>query len=210
MIKTIGFVGILIGLLFFLQPNLFKSNNTTEKEDINEAAFDTRNVETSEYAEGYSEEDFGDEFKSPLEGQFPVKQEEKPGGPWEDLLELKFNINFSEEVDDVVFEPKFTPKIKAYEGQIIEVEGFIIAHDIVSKAMSDVKNDGQSFMFSAYPMASCFFCGGAGAESVMEATPKKPINYTDKKIKLRGRLEFNTTDFLRLPYVLKDVVLVQP
>lgn len=205
MIKILGFVVILCGVLFVLQPQLFKSN---EKEDLNEVNFDTRNVESAEYAEGYSEEDFGEAFDAPSD-KFPVAKEVKPGGPWEDLLELKFNIHFNEEVDDVVFEPKFTPKIKAYEGKVIEVEGFIIAHDIVAKAMGSNKSDGQSFMFSAYPMASCFFCGNAGAESAMEVTPKKPINYTDKKIKLRGRLEFNTKDYLQLPYLLKDVVVVE-
>ena len=104
--------------------------------------------------------------------------------------------------------PKFTKKIRAYENQIIEVEGFIIPYKVAADAMATLEDDGTKFMFSAFPMASCFFCGGAGAESVMEATPKKPIPYTERKIKIRGKLVFNDTDFLQLPYILTDVEMI--
>lgn len=215
MIKKLGFLVILSGLLFFLQPNLFKGmfgveTTDSEKIDNNNLNAPTRGAnEMTQYAEGYSAEDFGEAFTSPMDGKFVVAKEMQPIGPWEDLLNLKFSIRFDEAVDDVIFEPKFSKKIRSYENKIIEVEGFIIPYDIAADAMADLENDGQKFMFSAFPLASCFFCGGAGAESVMEAFPKKPIQYTERKIKIRGRLEFNETDFLKLPYLLKDVVLVE-
>jgi hypothetical protein len=64
-------------------------------------------------------------------------------------------------------------------------------------------------MFSAFPLASCFFCGEAGAESVMEVSPKNPISYTKEKIRIRGKLELNEADYLKLPYLLKDVEIIE-
>jgi hypothetical protein len=215
MIKKIGFFVILLGLLVCLQPNLFKgilginkSAASIEQENLVAATRGTGESST-EYAEGYSAANIGDVFDSPLDGKFIVEKEMQPVGPWEDLLTLKFDIRFDESVDDVIFEPKLSKRVRQYEGKIIEIEGFIIPHDIAADAMASMDDDGQQFMFSAFPLASCFFCGGAGAESVMEAFPKNPMQYTDRKIKIRGRLEFNTTDFLKLPYLLKDVVLVE-
>lgn len=215
MTKKIGFFVILLGLLVCLQPNLFKGilgmNETdlsVEEENL-VAAMRGSGESTTEYAEGYSAANLGEVFDSPMDGKFIVEEEMKPIGPWEDLLTLKFDIRFDESVDDVIFEPKLSKRVRQYEGKIIEVEGFIIPHDIAADAMASMDDDGQQFMFSAYPLASCFFCGGAGAESVMEAFPKEPLQYTDRKIKIRGRLEFNTTNFLKLPYLLKDVVLVE-
>jgi hypothetical protein len=215
MIKKIGFFVILLGLLVCLQPNLFKGmlgmndSNTSIDEKNLVAAMRGGGELTTEYAEGYSAANLGDVFDSPMDGKFVVEEEAQPVGPWVDLLTLKFDIRFDESVDDVIFEPKLSKRVRQHEGEIIEIEGFIIPHDIAADAMASIDDDGQQFMFSAYPLASCFFCGGAGAESVMEAFPKDPLQYTDRKIKIRGRLEFNTTDFLKLPYLLKDVVLVE-
>lgn len=213
MIKKIGFFAIVLGLLVFLQPNLFKgilnSNESAALVVPEDFTITTRGGETTEYAEGYSADNLGNAFDSPMDGKFVVEEEMQPAGPWEDLLTLKFDIRFDESVDDVIFEPKISKKVRQYEGQIIEIEGFIIPHDIAADAMASLDDNGQQFMFSAFPLASCFFCGGAGAESVMEAFPKDPLQYTDRKVKIRGRLEFNTTDFLKLPYQLKDVVLVE-
>jgi hypothetical protein len=215
MIKKIGFFIILLGLLVCLQPNLFKGILGINKSDASieqanlVAAMRGSGESTTEYAEGYSAANIGDVFDSPMDGKFIVEKEIQPIGPWKDLLTLKFDIRFDETVDDVIFKPKLSKRVLQYEGKIIEIEGFIIPHEIAADAMASVDEDGQQFMFSAYPLASCFFCGGAGAESVMEAFPKEPLQYTERKVKIRGRLEFNTTDFLKLPYLLKDVVLVE-
>lgn len=217
MIKKIGFFAILLGLLVCLQPTLFKQLFWGNEGDQSKISIDKESLvaasrgggEETEYAEGYSEDNFGDAFASPMDGKFVVEKEMQPVGPWEDLLTLKFAIRFDETVDDVIFEPKFSKRVSKHEGKIIEIEGFIIPHDIAADAMANLDDDGQKFMFSAFPLASCFFCGGAGAESVMEVFPKKPLEYTEQKIKIRGRLEFNKDDFLQLPYILKDVVLVE-
>ena len=214
MLKKTGYIIVIIGLLLFLQPSLFKglfnlengSNSLSEGDSLSlNRGFDEATVA---YAEGYSKTDFGEEFSSPDEERFKLSPEVQPDGPWKDLLELKFSIKYDEEVDDVIFKPKFTSKIKAYENITIEIEGFIIPYEIAANAMGDIDDDGQKFMFSAFPLASCFFCGEAGAESVMEVSPKEPIEYNTKKIKIKGRLELNENDYLKLPYLINDVVLI--
>lgn len=213
MLKIIGLLAVLAGLFACFQSSwmngiLSNSEDNLTASVINASTRGTEEVEETVYAAGYSDADFGEAFTSPDEGKFIVEEDLQPGGVWEDLLQLKFKISFDEEVDDVVFQPKFTELIKSYEGQMIEVEGFIIPHNIAADAMGNLDDQGDKFMFSAFPLASCFFCGGAGSESVMEAFPKNPINYTTKKITLRGRLKLNDKDLMKLPYILEEVSLV--
>lgn len=206
--KKIGFVVLIIVLLIALRPSFFLSiiggNETVKKEQLNKDIYE----QETQYAEGYNDSSFGAVFVSDTEEMFPVANETPPKGAWAILLELEFKIRFDNDFDDVTHRPLFTKKITALEGQIIEVEGFIIPHDIASGAV-DISDDGQRFMFSAFPLATCFFCGGAGAESVLETFPKSPIPYSKRKIKIRGKLKFNKTDFLKLPYQLEDAEIVE-
>jgi len=215
MLKIIGLLAFVVGLIACFQPQIVQDvlGESTE-EPMRDQVLDAKqrgldSEEYTTYAAGYDEDDFGAAFAAPVAEKFPIEEATPPTGPWAALLELKFKIYFDEDVDDVIFEPRFSEPIRAYEGKTIEVEGFIIPHDIAADAMGDETDRGDRFMFSAFPLASCFFCGGAGAESVMEATPKEPISYTERRVTLRGRLEFNTTDPMQLPYLLKDVELVQ-
>ncbi len=212
MLKVIGLIAVIASLITCFQSHWITSilGSTSDNLSANVANAANRGAEKAEtvYAAGYSDNDFGDAFTSPDEGKFIVEEEVPPTGVWADLLKLKFKISFNENVDDVIFQPKFTETIRNYEGKIIEVEGFIIPHNIAADAMGNAEDNGEQFMFSAFPLASCFFCGGAGIESVMEAFPKNPINYTEKKITVRGRLELNDKDFLKLPYILKEVTVI--
>ena len=211
MLKKIGFIVILVGLLVALRPVLFQNLFDTSAEiehttDLPETADEMYEQET-QYAEGYNAESFGAAFTSDTEEMFPMEDIEPPSGVWGALLQLEFKHRYDTQLDHLIADPLFTKDINELEGQIIELEGFIIPQDIA--ATSDVAtDDGQRFMFSAFPIASCFFCGGAGAESVVEALPKEPIPYTKMKIKIRGKLRFNRTDYLKLPYMLDDVILV--
>lgn len=217
MLKIIGLLMFVAGLIACFQPQLVEGllgraeQPFIQKQVLTagQRSADDEEEEFTTYAAGYNEADFGAAFTSPNEGKFPIEEAAPPAGPWEDLLELKFKIYFDEQVDEVIFEPKFSKSIRAYEGKTIELDGFIIPHDIVVNATGENNDDGTKFMFSAYPLASCFFCGGAGQESVMEAYPKAPIAYTERKVTLRGRLELNTTDPMQLSYLLKDVTLVE-
>ena len=42
---------------------------------------------------------------------------------------------------------------------------------------------------------------------MVEVIPKKPISYSKTAVKIKGKLQLNGTDFLRMAYVLKDARL---
>ncbi|MCH2044699.1 MAG: DUF3299 domain-containing protein [Saprospiraceae bacterium] len=252
----LGFVMVLIGVVFLLQPNLATNllgnsspeennsiDNISEQIDKNRA-IPTKKVAKKEdyidprapsliankrnsnfnpdikdgmevndytaYAEGYSKDDFGDAFNPP-ENNFQIDTESdlpSPGGVWDDLLTLEFKFLYDASIDDVIQDPQFTPRIKKHEGQKIELYGYIVPFDIVENAMGN-NGDGTMFMLSAYPAQTCFFCGGAGPESIIEVYPDEPIHYTKDRVTIEGVLELNNTDFLRMAYILKDAKLIR-
>ena len=62
--------------------------------------------------------------------------------------------------------------------------------------------DYPLFVFSAFPYKSCFFCGGAGPETVIEVFSTNGINFTSEKIEIKGILKLNRTDLNRLMFQL--------
>lgn len=166
--------------------------------------------EYTAYAEGYSEEDFGEAFEAP-ENVLQVDANGEllpPSGVWEDLLTLEFKFKYDASIDDVIFNPQFTARIKKHEGKRIRVDGYIIPFDVVEEVLGD-DNDGSVFMLSAYPAQVCFFCGGAGPESIIQVYPTEPIHYTAKRVTLEGVLELNDTDYLNMAYILKRAKFIQ-
>lgn len=243
MLKKIGFIVVLIGIMFLLRPQLFmglfssntpetppttntpeppantgtqRGNTSNDKYDNQPNLMAKNNKATkgsvvvsddgvTEYAPGYSEKDFGKAFEPPMpEGN---EGQPSPGGIWDDLLTLKFKIEYDESIDDVVFKPQFTENIRRHAGKTVEITGYIIPNETVVNAMGNQRSG--MFMFSAFPNQSCFFCGGAGPESVMEVYPKKPISYSKETVTIKGKLELNDSDFLRMAYILKDAYLVE-
>lgn len=92
--------------------------------------------------------------------------------------------------------PVFSEPIKALEGEEIRVKGYIIP--------VEGYKDQTEFVFSAYPYSMCFFCGGAGPETVMEVEARESVKYTADPITLKGKLELNADDINALMYKLKD------
>lgn len=87
--------------------------------------------------------------------------------------------------------PIFDPELKSYDGKEITINGYIIP--------TDGYKSQKEFVFSAYPYKNCFFCGGAGPETVMEVVSPNGINFTSenhtkRKLKLNARLK--STDVL--------------
>lgn len=64
-------------------------------------------------------------------------------------------------------------------------------------------------MISRYPFAACFFCGGAGPESVAEVkfAKKKPELEIDDLITITGRLKLNDKDMSRMTFIIEEAKL---
>lgn len=119
---------------------------------------------------------------------------------WKTLGKITFKKQYDELLGFKVDVPVFSQEILAMEGKTVTIKGYIIP-------VEGYKSH-KEFVFSAYPYNMCFFCGGAGPETVMEVYAKDPIKYTAEPITIKGKLELNSTDVNRLIYALNDVVLV--
>lgn len=114
---------------------------------------------------------------------------------------------------EIEIENKHDEKAKAYYSQIIpsenvqalnqkrvKIKGFILPMDV---------KDGY-YILSAFPNSSCFFCGGAGEESVIELKFKdEPKTYKmDDVVTFEGIFRWNSKPF-ELPYVMEEVEQVE-
>jgi len=109
---------------------------------------------------------------------------------WKTLLSVKYKY------DKNAYIPVFEKKHKDLDNQIVTIKGYIYPLEEATKH--------SFFMLSYYPVNICFFCGGAGPESVVEVSAKQPINFTNKPIFLKGKLKLNAADPERLFYLLLD------
>lgn len=120
---------------------------------------------------------------------------------WKTLSRITYKKQYDEMVGFDVSVPVFSDPVKALEGKEITVRGYIIPVEGYESQ--------TNFIFSAFPYNMCFFCGGAGPETVMEVYAKKGIEFTAKAIKIKGVLRLNDKDINQLMYALEDAVLVE-
>ena len=120
---------------------------------------------------------------------------------WKTLARITFKKEYDKVMGFKVDKPIFSKDVMALEGGIIEIRGYIIP-------VEGYKSH-KEFVFSAYPYNMCFFCGGAGPESVMEVKSKEPIKYSAEAVILRGKLHTNSDDINRLIYSLDDAELIK-
>ncbi|THH37942.1 DUF3299 domain-containing protein [Neolewinella litorea] len=115
---------------------------------------------------------------------------------WQDLAKVSYEKKYDELLGFKVDVPVFGQDVKALEGKVIEISGYIVP-------VEGYKSHNE-FVFSAYPYNMCFFCGGAGPETVMEVTAKEPVKYRTERITLRGKLKLNNDNINQLMYILED------
>jgi len=93
-------------------------------------------------------------------------------------------------------QPLFNKDIKALEGKRVTIKGFIIPLDDTKKQVN--------FMLSMVPFSHCYFCGGAGPESMIEVKALTAFEYTAKPVQVSGILKLNATDENHLFYILEE------
>ena len=120
--------------------------------------------------------------------------------PWKLLSDVDIKDRYDEAAGYEVSYPVFGEKAQRLDGKMITVEGYMIPYEVYLGP--------KYFILSSLPIAACFFCGGAGPETVMEVFTTEPIELTDETIKVRGRLELNPDDPDRMMYILKDAELL--
>ena len=120
---------------------------------------------------------------------------------WELLKNVEFDEIWSEEFQAYYMVPKFSESVKEMDGKEIQIRGFIIPVDIVQ----------DYYVLSANPYSSCFFCGQAGPESVMEIQMIKKYEglRMDQVITYKGTLKLNVDDIYQLNYILEDAEIIE-
>jgi hypothetical protein len=114
---------------------------------------------------------------------------------WWMLQDVTFEDVFDSMTEQYYLKPIFGDKVLALNNQLVQISGYIIPVDISS----------GMYVLSAYPFSACYFCGGAGPESVMQLKfkelPKEKLK-TDDYITFKGRLKLNSTNYEDLNYIL--------
>jgi len=114
---------------------------------------------------------------------------------WEDLKDVKFSRKFVKEEDMYFLFPAFGEKVKKLNGQALQIKGYMIPVDPEDKI----------YVLSARPMASCFFCGAAGPETIIQLNLKNRKKFrTDEIWTVRGRFRLNAENLDECNYVLDE------
>ena len=137
---------------------------------------------------------------SSIQAQDNVLQSKKEN-IWKTLSKITYKKQYDELMGFKIDVPVFSDPIKALENKEVTVKGYIIP-------VEGYKSH-KEFIFSAFPYNMCFFCGGAGPETVMEVEAADPVEYTAEQVYLTGTLVLNDDDINRLMYLIKDAKLVE-
>lgn len=116
---------------------------------------------------------------------------------WNLLADVKFNQKYSEELGLTYDEAAFGKWVLPFDGKEVKITGFMIPLDGM----------GVSWVLSRNPNATCFFCGGAGPETVIELELKSSAirKYKlDERRTFKGILRLNRANIDHLTYVLEE------
>ena len=114
---------------------------------------------------------------------------------WDDFADVNFEPVYNEKYDVYFLMPKFGEKIQSYRGKQVSITGYFL----------DISGSGEVFLVSKNPMASCFFCGAAGPETVIEVSfDERPPFRTDQVVTITGVLELNRNNVNHCNYILKE------
>ena len=114
--------------------------------------------------------------------------------PWKTLSKVTIEKRFDEVMNFEVDYPTFSEEVKALDGKEITLKGWMIPLDEL--------RDENYFVLSALPFANCFFCGGAGPETVIEVFTNEEYDFTEDRITVTGKLKLNADDPTQLMYVM--------
>lgn len=140
------------------------------------------------------------ESKATTEGEIDDTEARKEN-IWKTLSRITYRKEYDELMGFKIDKPVFSQQVQDIEGTEITIKGYVIP-------VEGYKSHTE-FIFSAFPYNMCFFCGGAGPETVMEVLASEPVKYSAEQITLKGKIQLNADDINRLMYQLVDATLVE-
>lgn len=120
---------------------------------------------------------------------------------WESLRDVTFKKKWYAEESVYMLYPTFGPAIQKMSGKPVELTGYVLPVDLESNV----------YVLSAFPYSACFFCGGAGPESVVSLKFKKAGRKfkTDERRTFRGTLKLNADNIYELNYIIADAEMIE-
>lgn len=115
---------------------------------------------------------------------------------WNLLSSVEIVSGYDEFMGGEIDKPIFSYELLAREGKEMSLEGFIIPIEQGSEQ--------DYFVLSRYPYQSCFFCGAAGPETVVEVYAKGEFRFTDDRVRVTGMMRLNKDNPLHLFYILEN------
>ena len=119
---------------------------------------------------------------------------------WTLLAKVAWDDRYFPKYDETVWYPEWSKEVLELDSTLIEIKGYVIPIDVES----------GYYVLSANPYTSCFFCGNAGPESVMELQFPEGVKEsfkTDEIATFKGRLKLNWDDLEHCNYMLKGALL---
>jgi uncharacterized membrane protein len=100
---------------------------------------------------------------------------------WETLNDVSFTRKYYEEVDAYLFYPQFGHSVKELEGKEVYIKGHMLVMD----------RKENIYILSKNPYSSCYFCGSAGPETIIELhlKPGHARIKNDEVITIKGILK---------------------
>jgi len=120
---------------------------------------------------------------------------------WDILSDVTFTDKYSEEVQAYYYFPAFGPSVLALNKKEVIIKGYVL----------EIDRGNDVYILSANPFAACFFCGGAGPESIVELKLDKnhPDFEMDEIVTFKGRLKLNAVDIYQCNYILESAQVVE-
>lgn len=115
---------------------------------------------------------------------------------WNTLAKLELVAGYDEFLGEPTELPVFSDELKAFDGEVITVEGYVIP---LEQAVEQ-----SYFVLSRFPFNNCFFCGNAGPETVAEVYTKEKFTVQDTRVRVTGKLELNANDPLHLFFIVSE------
>lgn len=114
---------------------------------------------------------------------------------WKDLANISYTEKYFAAYDSNFLYPEFSKEISNLEGKEVSIAGYFL----------DMDPNGELFILSKNPLASCFFCGNGGPETAVEIQFKtRPDFKTDDVVLITGKLKLNQDDVEHFNYILTD------
>jgi hypothetical protein len=121
---------------------------------------------------------------------------------WHVLAEVGFERRASAQAGYDVEIPVFSKRLKSYHGKMIRLKGYLVP-------LAELGGQNK-FMLSALPFTQCYFCGGAGPETVVELQTSTPVRFVTRLITVEGVLLLNDADPEHHIYIIKNARILDP